>query len=492
MKIRLVNSEWNSLDCDALVLPVFENDDYDSGILADADRRLDGLLRELRDNEEWKGKTGESTILYRPNGVAAPRLVLVGAGKREDYDPVCIREVALRAVRKVKGYHLKRIAFCRRSRQEAASAARAAVEGVVLAGYDGDDYKTADKSKNFVDEVIFVASEAVDVESVEEGLEKGRILAEATNYARRLVNEPGNRINPSKLADEARSAGEKHGLHVEVFDERRMEEEGMHAALAVARGSDEPARFIILKHMGDEREDASPVVLIGKGVTFDSGGYSIKPAQAMEDMKNDKAGACAVLGAMVAIAQLGLKRNVVGLIPTVENMVSGRAQRPGDVVRSLAGKTIEVLNTDAEGRLILADALAYAQRLNPEIVVDLATLTGACVVALGHLRAGLFSNDEKACDRTFKAAERAGEKLWRLPLDKEYRRLLDSSIADIKNIGGRWGGAVTAAKFLEEFVGTTPWCHIDMAGVDSFPKGAALKGASGFGVRTLVEVALGD
>ena len=259
--------------------------------------------------------------------------------------------------------------------------------------------------------------------------------------------------------------------------------------MAVARGSDEPARLIILRHWGAPDSESPPGVLVGKGVTFDSGGLSIKPAQSMEEMKSDKAGACAVLAAMRAIAQLQVPQNVVAIVAAAENLPSGRAQRPGDVIRSYSGKTIEVINTDAEGRLLLADALHYALQFDPAFVVDIATLTGACVVALGKLRAGVFSNDPSLRDALFRAADRAGERIWQLPLDEEYRDELKSDIADIRNIGERWGGAISAAKFLEEFVSESRWCHIDMAGVARFPEDDVVKGATGFGVRMLVDLA---
>lgn len=489
MKIELVEDDFDRIECDALVLPLFEDDDYRSGAVAEYDAKLDGLLSEIYQTEEWKGEHGDCTILYRPHGLAARRLVLIGGGKRSCYDSAAIRELTLKAVHRVKGYNLQCVAIFRRSEIPAHRAAQAAVEGAILGTYDGDDYKTEDKSKNFMSRILFVSQQPLNRAEVEQAFVRGKTLGESTNFARQLINEPGNRVNPTSLAEQARTIGETYGLEVDILGEPEMEEEGMGAALAVARGSDEPARFIILRHMRG-KEDAAPLVLIGKGVTFDSGGYSLKPPSAMEDMKNDKAGACAVLAAMRAIAQLELKDNVIALIPCVENMVSGRAQRPGDIVRSLSGKTVEVMNTDAEGRLILADALFYAQRYEPRLVVDVATLTGACIVALAHIRAGLFSNDDEATGRLFRASERSGERLWRLPLDSEYRKLLDSPIADLRNVGGRWGGAVSAAKFLEEFVGGYPWCHLDIAGVDQYHEDAPLKGSTGFGVRTLVELAL--
>lgn len=395
----------------------------------------------------------------------------------------------VQVVRKFRGSEVESIAVAGWDASDSALSIQACAEGLVIGSYGPDEYKTRDRSRTRIGQAFFCSGDPARKTGLRDALNRGQVLGEATNLARSLVNQPGNRINPARLAEEARSIAEKSGLQIEILDEPAMEDEGMGALLAVARGSDEPARMIVLKHFGAEDDGAPPVVLIGKGVTFDSGGLSLKTSQGMEEMKADKAGACAVLAAMKAVSRLRLPKNVVGILPAVENMPSGRAQRPGDVVRSMSGKTIEVLNTDAEGRLILADAMHYARRLNPACMVDIATLTGACVIALGHVRAGLFSNDDRLAECFFQASDRAGEKFWRLPLDDEYRSLLDSHIADIKNVGKRAAGAVTAAKFLQEFVGDTPWCHIDMAGVDMFQEGGANKGPTGFGVRTMVELA---
>ncbi|MEE8161376.1 MAG: leucyl aminopeptidase [Acidobacteriota bacterium] len=488
MNIRLVESSWETTECDALIIPMFEDEEMTESFPAALNERLSGLLEELKNTEEWKAKPGEMTVLYRPNQLKAARLILLGAGKIDSYDSHSIRTLIMQAVRKVKGYNLKRVAVFRRSQVQPTLAAQAAVEGVVLATYDGDDYKTEGRSKNFIEEILFLTDQQLETDEVEKALKRGQILAEATNLARRLANEPANQFNPSRLAEFARETAEKYGLEVEILGEPEMEEREMAAILAVAQGSDEPARFIVLKHFGASNPEAPPIVLVGKGVTFDSGGLSLKPSQSMEEMKYDKAGACAVLAAIQAIAQLQIKKNVVALIPAVENLPSGRAQRPGDVIRSMSGKTIEVINTDAEGRLILADALHFGRQLQAEYMVDVATLTGACVVALGRVRAGLFSNDDKLCKKLLQAGERAGEKFWQLPLDDEYREEIETQIADVKNVGGRWGGAIIAAKFLQEFVGDIPWCHIDIAGVDLFQKGQPAKGPTGFGVRTLVEM----
>ncbi len=488
MKISLSQSSWESIECEALIVPIFEDEALDQPPVSRLDDLLQGLLAEIRDAGEWKGKPGQLLTIHRPRGIRARRLIIAGAGKQAGFDSAAVRQLMMVAMHKLKDQGFQRIAAYRRSRIGLESAVQSAVEGLVLGSHQLDEYKTESKGTGFGGEILLLTDESLTEDS-QAALRRGEILGRATNLARSLVNEPGNRVNPSQLAEKARQIAEKYDLQVEILDEQQMEEKGMASVLAVARGSDEPARFIILSHMRAAR-DQPPLVFVGKGVTFDSGGLSLKPAQSMEDMKADKAGACAVIAALQAIAQLQLPVNVVGLIPAVENLPSGRAQRPGDVIRSMSGKTIEVLNTDAEGRLILADALHYAHNLNPRMIVDFATLTGACVVALGHFRAGLFCNSEQLYEQFMQAAGRSGERFWRLPLDDDYRKELDSPIADIKNVGSKWGGAITAAKFLQEFVGETPWCHIDMAGTDSFPENDELKGPTGFGVRTLAELAM--
>ena len=488
MKTQLVQSSWETVECDALIIPVFEDEDMSGSFASKLNKVLSGLLQEFKSTEEWKAKPSTTIVIYRPKQVKAAQLILLGAGKKEDCNSHSIRTLVMQAVGKIEGCNLKTIAIVSRCHIQPALAAQAIIEGAVLSTYSGDDYKTEDKSNNFIKKILFVTDADVEVNQIETALERGNILAEATNLARSLVNEPANRFSPSQLAEFAKKTGEQYHLEVDILGEPEMEAKGMAAILAVSQGSEEPARFIILKHSGHPNPNTSPIVLVGKGVTFDSGGLSLKPAQSMEEMKCDKAGACAVLASMQAIARLQIPKNVVGLIPAVENLPSGSAQRPGDVIRSMSGKTIEVINTDAEGRLILADALHFGRQMDAAYMVDVATLTGACVVALGNLRAGLFSNNDELCEKLLQAGERAGEKFWRLPLDKEYREEIKTQIADIKNVGGRWGGAITAAKFLQEFVGDVPWCHIDIAGVDLFQKGQSVQGPTGFSVRTLVEM----
>jgi leucyl aminopeptidase len=324
-----------------------------------------------------------------------------------------------------------------------------------------------------------------------EGIRRGTIVGTAVNLARRLGNEPGNVLTPARFAERAQAEGARSGLDVEILDQGQLEKLGMNALLAVSRGSTQPPRLIILRIPGRGPKKGEPLfAMVGKGVTFDSGGISIKPSEKMEDMKADMAGGAAVLAAMSALCEIGSRRPVMGLIPAVENLPSGSATKPGDVVKSYLGKTIEIINTDAEGRLILADALAYARNQGATRLIDIATLTGACVVALGHINAGMMGTDQEIMERLRCGARVTGERFWQLPLDDEYRKSIRSQIADIKNVGNRWAGAITAAKFLQEFVEDTPWVHLDIAGMDLDHDGQpyAAKGATGFGVRSLVQV----
>ena len=490
MDVNLIRSNWSTVECDALFVPVFEEDLAGGALASEIDSALDGLLTEVKESGELTGKPGETVTVYRPGNLKCRRLVLVGSGKESSYDSASIRSILMRAVVKTRTSSLKTLAVYRRSFEKAPVAAQAALEGLILGSWDSAMHKTLSRRVRRLEKVLLVFNgQPMDDSFLHQVEHRAEVMAGATNLARAWADEPGNIVNPSQLAERARELANKAGLEIEVWDEQRIEKEGMNAILAVAKGSDEPARLIILRHWGAPDSESPPGVLVGKGVTFDSGGLSIKPAQNMEEMKSDKAGACAVLAAMRAIAQLEVPQNVVGIVAAAENLPSGRAQRPGDVIRSLSGKTIEVINTDAEGRLLLADALHYALQLNPAFVVDIATLTGACMVALGRLRAGVFSNDSSLVGALLRASNRAGERLWQLPLDDEYRDELKSDIADIRNIGERWGGAISAAKFLEEFALESRWCHIDMAGVARFPEDDVVRGATGFGARTLVELA---
>lgn len=486
MKISGLPRPWADFPCDALILPLAEDSiEREEGPLAP-------LLAKLRESGEWKGEAGEILVLYGSQLVAAERLILVGLGKREDLDPDRTRLSVLKALRCLRGSRLAKLATVSANLPDEARFVMMAIDGAVMSSFDPGLYKSKNHHNLEIQELVLLLSDRADLRRFPALYQKALVYGEAVNLARRLTYEPGNRMVPRVFAEEARLAAVAAGLQVEVYDEEWIRSQGLEAVLAVASGSEHPPRFLVMEHRG-RRPREKPICLIGKGVTFDSGGISLKPALSMEEMKSDKAGACAVLGAMQAIARLEVPRRVVGVIPVVENLPGGRAQRPGDVIRCFGGKTVEVINTDAEGRLILADAIAWAKATyNPSSIVDIATLTGACIVALGHVRAGYFCNDEKLVRRLNEAVERSYEKFWRLPLDAEYREDLKSDIADLKNIGQRWGGAITAAKFLEEFVADTPWVHIDMAGMDLFQGDQKAEGPRGFGVRTLAELVSGD
>ena len=450
-----------------------------------APRELDGFavwLDELKSSGEFTGKTGDSVVLHQPQGLAVRRLVAVGGGKKEAFDGGALRKAVGLAVRTLKQKGVRKLAWWL-----AGDDAEAVVEGAILGNFEPDQNKPSTDAKPL--EAFYAGADANSAE-VERAFERGRIIAEAQNFTRELVNEPANRLTPAVLAQRAVAMSNEFGLECEVLDQDRMRQLGMGALLGVAQGSAEPPALIIVRYT-----PASPskdhLGLIGKGVTFDTGGVSIKPADGMEKMKYDMAGGAAMLGAMRALAQLKPPVRVTALIPAVENMVSSRAQRPGDIVTSLAGKTIEVLNTDAEGRLILVDALTYAQRLGCTHMVDAATLTGAIVVALGTVNIGVFTNNEAMLAKVMAAGKVEAEKMWRMPMDDDYKELLKSSFADLGNIGGRAGGSISAAWFLREFVGETPWVHLDIAGTawNDDAKPSMAKGPTGVGVRTFVRLA---
>jgi leucyl aminopeptidase len=391
------------------------------------------------------------------------------------------------AVRTLKGKTLRRIHLW----LERPELAQVAVEGAILGDFEPDQLKT-DPKKNEKRLESFTIAVAQGAGALSEAVEKGRIVAEAQNFSRELKNEPANRLTPLVLAAEAEKMAAEYGLECEILDEARMRQIGMGSLLGVAQGSDNPPALIVLRYVPENASSADHLALIGKGVTFDTGGISIKPADGMEKMKYDMGGGAAVLGAMRALAQLKPSVRITAFIPAVENMISGRAQRPGDVVTSLSGKTVEVLNTDAEGRLILIDAITYAVRSGCTHLVDAATLTGAIVVALGHIYIGAFTNNEEFLGRVMAAGKSGGERMWHMPLDDDYKEYLKSPFADLPNIGGRWGGAVTAAKFLEEFVEGKPWVHLDIAGTAWLDDGKPYlaKGPSGVPVRTFVNLAM--
>ncbi len=432
-------------------------------------------LRSLLDAKDFTGKVGQSLFVQTPGG-PAPELLLIGLG--DDVDAESLRRAAGSAARAASRYATVATLLHAVGIEGASSAV---VLGTQLGAYSFDEYRSEPKERAF--STLVLVGDAVD----DGDIRQANAVANGVSLARDLVNRPAADKPPAAIADIA--AGLHRDVSVTVYDERHIEEMGFGGLVAVNRGSDRPARMVVMEY---RPEGASrTVAFVGKGIVFDSGGLSIKSAANMETMKTDMAGAAAVMGALQAIAEVGLAVNVIGITPLTENLTGGSATRPGDVMRAYNGKTIEILNTDAEGRLVLADGLSLAAEKEPDLIVDIATLTGACKVALGPSIGGLFAINDEAATTVASAAESAGEKFWRLPIDKEYRSLVDSDIADMKNTGGGWGGAILAALILSEFVGDVPWVHLDVAGparADSTEHYVS-KGASGFGVRTLYAVA---
>jgi leucyl aminopeptidase len=478
MQTRLDRTPLDRIETDALIVLAFEG-------LPDERFGAAGLFQ----TGEIAGKALEIAVLHHAPGTAAKRIAFAGIGKPEKFTSAELRKVTGAAVRHLKGKSILRIALALEGGLATAENVAAAVEGAILGDYEPDRYKTGNDKKSVSEFSIAVAS---DDASLDTALARGRIVAEAQNFTRSLVNEPSNLLPPHKLAEAARSVAAEAGLACEVLDEAAMRALGMGALLGVAQGSAEPPCLIVLRYQPEKSASQIHLGLVGKGVTFDSGGISIKPSEGMEKMKYDMAGAAAMIGAMRALAQLKPAIPVTAFIPAVENMPGSRAQRPGDIVTTLSGKTVEVINTDAEGRLILADALAYARRQGCTHLVDAATLTGAIVVALGHLHVGLFTNSGALRDRVLRSARAEGERMWELPMDEDYKDYLKSTVADLPNVGGRWGSSITAAMFLKEFVEDTPWVHLDIAGTawldDAKP--FLSKGPSGVPVRTLIHLAM--
>jgi leucyl aminopeptidase len=493
MQLHIDTSAVEKISADALAVICFEAPEKGE---AERDPEIalqDGWLAEMRVTKEFSGKLYETAILHRPRGIAAKRLVVIGGGKRDKFSTVEARRVAGTLVRTLKTKGVRTIAMLVEKPGEYVIAI---AEGAVIGGWEASKYKSDPKKDDQQVDLFTIAGlsnvTGADAGALRGALERGRIVAESQNMARDLVNEPANKLTPTVLAEAVSRMAAEAGLECEVLDEKAMAALGMGALLGVAQGSSNPPFLIALKYRPAAAQGTDHLALVGKGVTFDTGGISIKPSDGMEKMKYDMAGAAAVAGAMRALAGLKPAIAVTGYIPTVENMLNGNAQRPGDIVTALSGKTIEVLNTDAEGRLILADAITYANRNGATHMVDAATLTGAIGIALGHHNMGAFTNDEAFLGRFLAAARLAGEKTWQLPMDEEYKEYLKSAFADLPNIGGRYGGSITAAWFLREFADPTPWIHLDIASTAWLDEGKSWlsKGPTGVAVRSFVELAL--
>ncbi len=453
-----------------------------------ADSRIQEAAADVIAAGEVTGKMFETVMLHKPAGLKARRLLLIGGGKAKNFSTFELRKLAGTSVRFLKPKNIKSFVFVApQIASGSVDAAKAVVEGVYVGNFDPDRYKSDRKDQSI--EGVVLAGLSGDRSQLEVAVKEARILGESQNFTRELVNEPGNRMTPSMLAARAREMAEEVGLKWEIMGGEQIRAMNMGAFWSVAQGSDEPPALIVLRYEPEGAPEKPVIGLVGKGITFDSGGISIKPSDGMEKMKYDMAGGAAMLGAMRAIALLKPNVKVIGIVCATENMPSGKAQKPGDVQIAMSGKSIEIINTDAEGRLVLADGLHYARQLGATHLIDAATLTGACVVALGYVNAGLFANDDSLYETFSSATRRAGEKMWRLPVDAEYQEMIRSNIADIVNSGGRWGGAVTAAMFLKEFVEDTPWIHLDIAGTAWIEdnKSWIAKGPSGIAVRSIVE-----
>ncbi|MDQ2904724.1 MAG: leucyl aminopeptidase [Chloroflexota bacterium] len=503
MDIQLTTQAAQEIACDALVVGASSSKEQQNaaeGLLSPTagklDKELGGLLSALYKEGEFKGKLGEIATIHTMGKIAAKRLILVGLGGEATPGADAIRRASATVIRHLEGTgaHTVTLALNRvDSGAEAAHGIQAEVEGALLGLYHFEQYKSKHNEQEKITAIQIVLEQAENPDLFKQAIERGRVMAEATNFARDLINEPPNVLTPTELANRASSMAARVGLECEVLDRPRMEELGMGGLLGVAQGSAEPPKFIILRYRGAPQSAEHGIALVGKGITFDTGGISLKPADGMEKMKGDMGGAAAVIGAIQAIASLKPAINVTALVPTTENMPSGTAYRPGDILRIMNGKTIEIVNTDAEGRLVLADALSYAVQKGLSPIIDVATLTGGIVVALGTTMAGLFTNNEELGKEIIAAGEAAGEKFWAMPMDEEYGEQIKSDVADIKQTGGRGASAVTAAKILEHFVGEARWAHLDIAGTSfaDSKKPHQERGAVGFAVRTLAEFAAG-
>ncbi len=494
MKIRIRQGNVTEAKAGAVVLFCYEDDPMPTKIVNEFNVVSNDLIRKMVDEGDITGKTREIRVIFLPDAQYTKHLIVVGLGKKNEADPEKIRGAFAMAARKARSMKLVSMATTPDMTGleiPGELIAAAAVEGMKLGLYRFTAFKTEERENICdIEELAIWSEEKKDAARLKEAAAEAGHVADAVIFARNLVSMPSNKMTPKDMAREALGIGRKHkNIEVKVLDEKQMKILGMNALLGVTRGSREEARFIIMDYQGKKGKEP-PIVLIGKGLTFDSGGISIKPAENMEEMKTDMAGGAAVMGALMAAADLKIPRRIIGLIPATENMPGGRAYKPGDVLKTLSGLTVEVISTDAEGRLILADALTYAKRFNPSAVVDLATLTGACVVALGENVIGMMGTDPKLKDRLKHAAEITGEKLWELPLWEDYYEAIKSDIADLKNVGGRPAGAITAGAFLSKFAGDSPWVHLDIAGPSWLKKDGPYtpKGASGVGVRLLIHM----
>jgi leucyl aminopeptidase len=495
MEIQTSAGNFAEADVQALAVAVFKDEQADEGTLRELDEATGGIIKSVIESEELKGKEGETVYIHlaEMNGRAkASRLLLVGVGERESYKLGQVSQMAGLAVRSLRARNVKTIGIIPRGDDlDAERVATVAVTGALIGQFEPDKYRTVEKEERVVERLLII-NQGADASMLARGAERGRIIGESVNFTRDLSNEPGAYMTPTIMAERAQEIANQFGLEIDVLDRERCEAEGMGSFLSVARGSEEPPKLMVLKYTPEggaaSSQDGQLLALVGKGITFDTGGISLKPGENMELMKYDMTGGATVLGVMRAVAQLKPSIPILAVVPATENMPSGKATKPGDVVRAMSGKTIEVINTDAEGRLILADGITYAKKLGATQIIDMATLTGAVSIALGDVNTGIMGTDQELIDEFIEAGREVGEKFWQLPLDKEYTRQIKSDIADIKNVGGRKAGTITAAAFLKEFADGVSWAHLDIAGTawGEEAKPFRSKGPTGVAVRTLL------
>jgi leucyl aminopeptidase len=490
MDVRGSSQSLAKVDAEALAVPVFKGEKADNDFLKELDKAVGGVISAVINAEEFAAKDGETAYFPVPGrGLKAQRLLLIGCGDRLDYKARQVSQMAGTAARFLRSKNARTIAIVPRASEDTERAAQYVIAGAIMGLFEPDKYRTKDKEQREIKR-FEVVIDGADKGALQRGVERGRIIGESVNFTRDLANEPGGFMTPTILAQKAKEVSKEFGLSFEALDQKQMEKLGMGSLLGVSRGSDEPPKLIVMKYTPSRKQKSGKLLaLVGKGITFDSGGISLKPGENMELMKYDMTGAATVIGTMRAIAQLKPSIPVLGVAPCSENLPSGKATKPGDVLRAMTGKTIEVINTDAEGRLVLADAIAYAKKLGATQVIDMATLTGAVSIALGDVNTAILGTDQELIDGVIRAGREVGEKFWQLPLDAEYSNQIKSDIADIKNVGGKKAGTITAAAFLKEFADGISWAHLDIAGTAWGDPATPFrsKGPTGIAVRTLIE-----
>jgi leucyl aminopeptidase len=494
-EIKAVAADLPRIEADALIVNLFEGVTQPGGATGAVDKALDGAIGQLIGSGEIKGKFGELTMIHTFGRIAAKRVLVAGLGKQQQFTLDRIRRISAEACRFLRGKAARRVATIVHGAGsggvESSKAAQAIAEGAILGLYTFRRHITREPDNGRIEELLIVERDEARLPDLVEGCHTGCVIADSVVFARDMINEPGNFMTPGDMAETARNMAGELGLECTVLEREQMQEMGMGALLAVSQGSQQPPRFIVLKYSGDSSSQKA-MGLAGKGITFDSGGISLKHPEDMGEMKTDMAGGATVMATLRAVARLNALVNVTALVPATENLPGGRALKPGDIVTAMNGKTIEIVSTDAEGRLILADALSYGAKLGLTPLIDVATLTGACRVALGDVATGVFTNSQALIEKIVAAADEAGERVWQMPMFEDYKEQNKSEVADMKNSGGRNAGAITAAQFLGEFVGDAPWVHLDIAGTayTSKEKGFVVKGATGAMVRTLVGTVL--